>query len=152
MTGIIIRRAEPADAPVLNAIVQGSSAYDGVYRAMIDDYEILTAQIVRDEVHLAEDESDVLGFYGLVLAPEPELDLLFVSDVAQGRGVGRVLLDHMRALAAARSFNTVKIVAHPPAAEFYRRMGAVDVGLVYPMGRVTWVRPIFMLPVSPLSA
>ena len=152
MTGIIIRRATAADAPTLNAIVQSSSAYDAEYRTMIDDYEIAAEQIARDEIHAAEDEAALLGFYSLILAPEPELDLLFVSDAARGRGVGRVLIDHMRALAAARGIRAVKIVSHPPALGFYRAMGAVEVGWAYPMGATAWVRPILMLPVSPASA
>ena len=152
MSRIAIRRAIPADAPILNAIVQGSSAYDGAYRAMIDDYVISPAQVIRDAVYLAEDESDALGFYSLILAPEPELDLMFVSDGARGRGVGRLLFDHMRALAAARGAKAVKIVSHPPALGFYRAMGAIEVGWAYPMGPASWVRPILMLPVSSLSA
>lgn len=145
---IAVRRATTHDAPMLNAIVQRSSAYDGAYRAMIDDYVIAPEQIARDEMHIAEDESDVLGFYSLLFGETPELDLLFVADAAQGRGVGRMLLDHMRALAAGCGVSAVKIVAHPPALGFYRAMGAVEVGWAYPMGPATWVRPILMLPIG----
>jgi GNAT superfamily N-acetyltransferase len=148
---ITVRRAAAADAPTLNTIVQGSSAYDGVYRAMIDGYVIAPEQIAGDEMHMAEDESDVLGFYSLLLGDEPELDLMFVADAAQGRGVGRILFDHMRALAASRGISAVKIVSHPPALGFYRSMGAIEVGWAYPMGAATWVRPILMASVAPAS-
>ncbi len=144
-----VRRATANDAPMLNAIVQSSSAYGGAYRVMIEDYVIAPEQIVRDEMHVAEDESDVLGFYSLVLGETPELDLLFVTDAAQGRGVGRILFDHMRALAASRGVSAVKIVSHPPALGFYRGMGAVGVGWAYPMGAATWVRPILSLTIAP---
>jgi GNAT superfamily N-acetyltransferase len=148
-----LRRAVAADAPALNAIVHNSSSHKGEYAPMLDGYEITAEQIARDEVHLAEDDGAVLGFYSLMLGETPELDLLFVADDAQGRGLGRLLMDHMCALAAARGVSAVKIVSHPPAADFYRALGAIDVGYAYPMERVTWVRPILSLPVSaPASA
>jgi GNAT superfamily N-acetyltransferase len=148
---MIVRRAGAADAPALNAIVHGSQAYGGDYAAMLDGYAITADQIARDEVHIAEADGAALGFYSLVLGGTPELDLLFVADAAQGRGLGRLLIDHMRALAASRGVAAVKIISHPPAADFYRRLGAIDVGYAYPMGAVSWVRPIFSLPVSPPS-
>jgi N-acetylglutamate synthase-like GNAT family acetyltransferase len=142
---ISIRRATAQDHGAINAIVQTSSAYDGVYRAMLDGYEVTQAQIVDAETWLAED-GDVLGFYSLILEPAPELDLMFVADAAQGRGVGRVLIDHMRGVARLHGVESVKIVSHPPARDFYRRMGAIEVGLAYPAHNVTWVRPVLMLP------
>lgn len=144
----MIRRAVAADAPMLNAIVHNSSSHKGEYAPMLDGYEINAAQILRDEFHIAEEAGAALGFYSLMLGETPELDLLFVVDAAQGRGIGRLLMAHMQALAASRGVSAVKIVSHPPAADFYRGLGAVDVGYAYPMGRVTWVRPIFSLPVS----
>lgn len=146
---IAVRRAGAEDHAVINAIVQASSAYDGVYRAMLDGYDVPPTQIVEEETWLAGDGADVLGFYSLVLEPMPELDLMFVADAAQGRGVGKLLFDHMRALAASRGVAAVKIVSHPPALNFYRRMGAIEVGLAYPLGAVTWVRPILSLLTSP---
>lgn len=144
---MIIRRAVADDHTAINAIVQTSSAYDGPYRPMLDDYEVTAAQIVAEETWVAEDDV-MLGFYSLVFHTEPELDLLFVSDAAQGRGVGRLLFEHMRARAASRGVTAVKIISHPPARDFYRRMGAIEVGLAYPTGAVSWARPIFSLPLS----
>ena len=149
---VAIRRAVASDAAVLNAIVHGSASHKGDYSPMLDGYTITPEQIARDEIYLAEEAGRTLGFYSLMLGETPELDLLFVDDAAQYRGLGRTLMDHMRALAAMRGVAAVKIVSHPPAADFYRRVGAIDAGLAYPMGRVTWVRPIFMLPVSSPSA
>jgi hypothetical protein len=53
----------------------------------------------------------------------------------------------MRGIARAHGVTSVKVVSHPPAADFYRRIGAIDVGYAYPMGRVTWVRPILQLAI-----
>ncbi|MDX2235735.1 MAG: GNAT family N-acetyltransferase [Hyphomonadaceae bacterium] len=145
---MIIRRAQAADAAALNAIVQGSESHKGVYAPMLDGYEITAEQIARDQIHVADEGGAVLGFYSLMLGDTPELDLLFVDDAAQGRGLGRQLMAHMAQVAAQNGVTAVKIVSHPPAADFYRGLGAIDVGYAYPMGRVTWVRPILTLPIG----
>ena len=145
---IVVRRAGAEDHAAINAIVQTSSAYDGVYRAILDKYEVPVTQIVDEETWLAVDCDGALGFYSLLIEPQPELDLMFVSDAAQGRGVGKLLFSHMRARAGARGAAAVKIVSHPPALNFYRRMGAIEVGLAYPLDAVTWARPILSLPIS----
>lgn len=144
---IRIRRAESADASALTVLVLASSAYAGVYASMLDGYEITAAQIARDEIHVAHGES-IQGFYSLLTGSVPELDLMFVRDAAQGEGIGRMLFDHMRALAQKIGVRSVKIVAHPPAAGFYRSMGAVEVGIAFPMGATTWPRPIFSLSIA----
>lgn len=91
----------------------------------------------------------VLGFYALVLAP-PELDLLFVADEAQGRGIGRLLVAHMRSEARAAGLDRVKVVSHRPAEGFYHRAGAVRTGtaLANPPA-VPWDRPEFEFRIPP---
>jgi len=143
---IAIRRAGAADAAALNQIVHTSRSHKGEYSPMLDSYEITPAQIARDEIHLAEQDGAVVGFYSLMLGDAPELDLMFIHDSAHGLGLGRQLFGHMRALAKEKGVSAVKIVSHPPAAGFYRKMGAVEAGVAFPMGRVTWPRPIFVLP------
>lgn len=152
VVSVVIRRAMAADADALNAIVHDSESHKGPYASMLEGYAITAGQIARDEIHIAEEDGRALGFYSLMLGETPELDLLFVVDDAHGRGLGRLLMAHMSALAKERGVAAVKIVSHPPAADFYRRIGAIDVGYAYPMGRVTWVRPILSLPVGPRSS
>jgi GNAT superfamily N-acetyltransferase len=69
----------------------------------------------------------VFGFCSLVLAP-PELDPLFATDEAQGRGFGRLLVAHMQSRARAAGLDRVKVVSHLPAEDFYHRVGAVRCG------------------------
>ncbi len=128
--------------------MQASAAYGGLYRAMISGYEVSAAQIARDHVALADHSGAVLGFYSLILEPEAELDLMFTADAAQGRGIGRLLMSDMAKAAAGYGARSVKIVSHPPAAGFYRRLGAVDVGTQQPSGGVSWARPVLRLPVG----
>lgn len=142
-----LRRAVEADVPSLNAVMHASRAYDGEYRAMLDSYFVTPAQVARDLVVLAEQGGELLGFYSLIVEGEPELDLMFVADAAQGLSLGKVLFEDMRRQARQRGITRVKIVSHPPALGFYQRMGAVQVGATEPVGRVTWARPILELVV-----
>ncbi|MGQ4516139.1 GNAT family N-acetyltransferase [Streptomyces sp. DW26H14] len=93
----------------------------------------------------------ILGFYALLLTPpEPELDLLFVADAAQGRGIGRLLMDHMKATARAAGEDHVRVVSHPPAEGFYTSVGALRTGVIraYPPA-VPWDRPELSIPTTP---
>lgn len=147
--GVRIRRATAADAGPLTALTRRSRAYDGPYRAILDGYALSPAQLARDAVHVAVDAHGApLGYYSLVHAPAPgeaELDLLFVDDAAQGRGLGALLFAHMREVARTLGVRRVRIVSHPPAEAFYLRMGAVRIGEQPPRGRVAWTRPLLEL-------
>ncbi|MER5599769.1 GNAT family N-acetyltransferase [Streptomyces sp. NPDC002265] len=142
-----IRRAVGRDAKRLTRLIRASRAYEGRYAAMVADYRVGPAYIEAHRVFVAvaadEHESRVLGFYSLVLAP-PELDLLFVADEAQGRGIGRLLVSHMKSEARAAGLDRVRVVSHPPAEGFYRGVGAVRTGTALadpPV--VAWDRPEF---------
>ncbi|KAA0940414.1 GNAT family N-acetyltransferase [Streptomyces apricus] len=140
---VSVRRATARDARRLTRLVRGSRAYEGQYAAMVAGYRVGPDYIENHRVFVAADERDgqVLGFYSLVLAP-PELDLLFVADTAQGRGVGRLLVAHMRAEARAAGLDRVRVVSHPPAEGFYRSVGAVRVGTAAATPpAVVWDRP-----------
>jgi GNAT superfamily N-acetyltransferase len=94
------------------------------------------------EVWVAEAGDAVAGFHALIPhGPDQELDLFFTSNEAQGTGLGRRLFAHMaqraRALGAAR----VVISSNPEAAGFYRRMGAVEVGISPAGDGISWERP-----------
>lgn len=140
-----IRRATVADAPVLTALMHASGAYQGNYSSILDGYEITPAQIERDVIYLAEQDGRMTGFYSLVPVGEPELDLLFVADDAQGTGLGALLIGHMKEQARQRGITRIKIVSHPPSAGFYERMGATRIGTAPSTPKVGWPRPILSL-------
>ncbi|MFJ8989492.1 GNAT family N-acetyltransferase [Streptomyces sp. NPDC102279] len=150
---ITIRRAVARDAKRLTRLVRGSGAYRGRYAAATAGYRVGPDYIEAHRVFVAVDVDEqggrVLGFYSLVLAP-PELDLLFVADDAQGRGIGRLLIAHMRSEARAAGLDRVLVVSHPPAEGFYHRVGAVRTGtaLANPPA-VQWDRPQFEFRISP---
>ncbi|MDL5205775.1 GNAT family N-acetyltransferase [Streptomyces sp. ALI-76-A] len=140
-----IRRAVARDAKRLTRLVRGSRAYHGQYAAMVADYRVGPDYIEAHQVFVAvatdAHGSHVLGFYSLVLDP-PELDLLFVADGAQGRGLGRLLVAHMKTEARAAGLDHVRVVSHPPAEGFYRSVGAVRTGTAAANPpAVVWDRP-----------
>ncbi|MFD7936637.1 GNAT family N-acetyltransferase [Streptomyces sp. NPDC054950] len=150
---ITIRRAVARDAKRLTRLVRGSRAYEGQYAPMVADYRVGPDYIETHRVFVAhaadEHQGPVLGFYSLVLAP-PELDLLFVADGAQGRGIGRLLVAHMKAEARAAELDRVLVVSHPPAEGFYRSEGAVRTGTASANPpAVAWDRPEFEFLIPP---
>ncbi|MFI8090682.1 GNAT family N-acetyltransferase [Streptomyces sp. NPDC086080] len=144
---ITIRRALARDAKRLTRLVRGSGAYEGMYASAVAGYRVGPDYIEAHRAFVAvggdEHGGRVLGFYSLVLAP-PELDLLFVADDVQGRGVGRLLVAHMRSEARAAGLDRVLVVSHVPAEDFYHRVGAVRTGTVRASPpAVPWDRPAF---------
>ncbi|MDQ0585090.1 GNAT family N-acetyltransferase [Streptomyces rishiriensis] len=153
---ITIRRAVARDARRLTRLVRGSRAYEGQYAAMVADYRVGPDYIEAHRVFVAvaadEHPAPVLGFYSLVLTP-PELDLLFVADGAQGRGIGRLLVAHMRSEARTAGLDRVRVVSHPPAEGFYRGVGAVRTGTASANPpAVMWDRPEFEFLIPPDTA
>ena len=132
--------ASTGDARALTALMLASKAYAGAYHVIIAGYHVTPAMITSNVTRIADDSAGIAGFYSLDVE-QGELDLLFVADDRQGAGAGRLIFADMVAVARTAGLTAVRIVAHPPAAGFYRRMGARDVGVVPPMGRVTWQRP-----------
>ncbi|MER5437108.1 GNAT family N-acetyltransferase [Streptomyces sp. NPDC002790] len=146
-----IRRATTQDARRLTRLVRGSSAYRDPYASMVAGYRVGPDYVEAHHVYVAVDSADerVLGFYALLTEP-PELDLMFVADEAQGRGIGRLLVDHMRAQALAAGLDHVRVVAHPPAEGFYRSMGAHRTGTVPARPpAVAWDRPELEFAIPP---
>ncbi|THA71486.1 GNAT family N-acetyltransferase [Streptomyces sp. A0958] len=145
-----VRRATTRDAKRLTRLVRSSRAYEGPYAPMVAGYRVGPDYIETHAVFAAVQEATqrVLGFYALILDP-PELDLLFVADDAQGAGIGRLLIGHLRQEAAARGLIAVRVVSHPPAEGFYLGAGARRTGTVRATPpAVMWDRPELVLPVG----
>src|SRR5688500_20369613 len=111
----VFRQASAADLPALDALMRSVRAYHGEYAPMLAGYALTPEQFARDLVIVAEAHGRPLGFYSLVTEGEPELDLMFVADAAQGTGLGARLFVHMAAAARALGIDAVKIISNPPA-------------------------------------
>ncbi len=147
---VVIRRAEERDAGRLTRLVRRSRAYEGRYSSMVEGYRVGPDYIAAHRVFVAVEEPSgeeeaggerVVGFYALMVEPA-ELDLMFVSDQAQGCGIGRRLVEHMLGEARSAGIDRVRVVSHPPAEGFYRSVGARLVGTVpADPPAVRWDRP-----------
>ncbi|MCX5144746.1 GNAT family N-acetyltransferase [Streptomyces sp. NBC_00338] len=145
-----IRRATARDAKRLTRLVRTSRAYEGPYAPMVAGYRVGHDYVETHRVFVAVGETTgrLLGFYSLILDP-PELDLMFVADAAQGAGIGRLLIGHLRDEAGAAGLTDVRIVSHPPAEGFYTEVGARRMGTVRAAPpAVMWDRPELVLPVA----
>lgn len=143
-----IRRATPADTPVLRAMMADSNGYERPQaRAMIVAFaDGWSVPAVGHEVWLAEADGAIAGFYALIPhGADQELDLFFTGNATQGTGLGRRLFAHMADRASTLGAERVVISSNPEAAGFYRRMGAVVVGVTPPGDGISWERPKFEL-------
>jgi GNAT superfamily N-acetyltransferase len=146
--GLSIRAANASDLPATNTLMHDSHAYRGEYYKIIENYFVTPEMLAKNKVLLVEQNETLLGFYSLVVDGIAYLDLMFVSDDAQGLGVGRALFDHMKATARQTGYDAVQIGAHPPAVGFYERMGAVRCGVSPPIDGLTWERPLLKLAIA----
>lgn len=141
---MILRRASPADTAALRALMATSNGYERpAARAMIVAFaQTWSVPDGPHEVWLAEDGGAVVGFFALIPhGADQELDLFFTANAAQGAGLGRWLFEAMAARARALGATCVVISSNPEAAGFYRRMGAVDIGMTPPGDGIDWERP-----------
>ena len=143
----VIRPAQESDCAALTELMMRSNAYEGRYRSIIANYPVTPAMVRTGETWVIEHEGEIAGFYRLDIAGA-ELDLMFVDDRRQGSGVGRMLFEHMLAVAAENGLTVVKIVSHPPTVEFYRRMGATEIGVSRAKQPDGWDRPVLQLAVT----
>jgi GNAT superfamily N-acetyltransferase len=155
-----IRRAAAEDADRLTALIHASNGYQGEYAPMIDGYRLTAEYLALHPTFLAAGEDDSLfGFYSLIVDPAtlakhgftlPELNLLFVHDAMQGKGIGRILIEHLLDFAERAGLDVVRVVSNPPAEGFYTSVGAERIGTVPPTPpRVTWERPELLFRLRP---
>lgn len=85
--------------------------------------------IGSNEVYLAEQDGEALGFYALIMKGEQaELEHMWVRPERMGGGLGRELMEHAKRRAVSLGVRVVNITADPNAEGFYLRMGARRVG------------------------
>lgn len=126
------RAARPSEAADLTALCLRSKAvwgYDEAFMEACRAELTLTAEDLGDDVRVAEIDGAVVGLAQIsVEGTTAELEKLFLEpDLLKG-GVGRRLFEWAAQTARARGARLIEIAADPGAADFYRRMGAVDDG------------------------
>lgn len=125
-----IRSARAGEGRALTALCVRAKAhwgYDSEFMRLSRRSLTVSEQaIAAGEVLVAEREGLLFGM--AEVAPDGELDKLFVDPPGMGRGVGRALFVASVALARKFGAQRMAILADPNAARFYERMGARFVG------------------------
>ncbi|MCX8996490.1 GNAT family N-acetyltransferase [Rhizobiaceae bacterium BDR2-2] len=127
-----IVKAAASDRTAVEALVEASySHYIARIGArpgpMLDDY---ASSIARGHVNLLRGDGGIEGV--LVLIPEEDcllLDNIAVSPAAQGKGYGRLLMDHAEAEARRLGFRRIRLYTHELMTEnqaIYARRGYVE--------------------------
>ncbi|MBR1145673.1 GNAT family N-acetyltransferase [Bradyrhizobium sp. AUGA SZCCT0431] len=137
---LALRPARPDEAPALTELCLRSKAvwgYDAAFmQACRRELMMTPAVIMSSRVQVAEVDGRLAGVAEVKSEGDvAQLERLFVEPGMLRAGTGRQLLDWAKATARAAGATTMLIDADPDAAPFYRRMGAVDDGVV-PSGSI----------------
>jgi N-acetylglutamate synthase-like GNAT family acetyltransferase len=143
---MVIRPARIDELPALSDLCVRSKAvwgYDGHFmEACRDELSVDASDLQSTKIAVAEEGGSLIGVAQVQVAGrQANLLKLFVEPGRLRSGVGRALLAWALGLANDMGASRLLIEADPDAAPFYRRMGAVDVGLA-PSGSI----PGRMLP------
>jgi GNAT superfamily N-acetyltransferase len=136
---IAVRRAVPADAEVIHALITALAVYEREPDAVVNTPDVLRAQLADPrppfECLLAEEDGVARGFalffptYSTWLGkPGIWIEDLFVLEAHRRRGIGRMLLGRVAQLAVERGCGRLEwsvLDWNAPALAFYRRLGAV---------------------------
>jgi ribosomal protein S18 acetylase RimI-like enzyme len=130
------RIAEAADAEVLGELAIRSKAHWGYSESFLDrcrdELSFSGEEILAPQTNCLVAESDGV-IVGFCLATrgrgdEYDLDALFVDPVYIRSGIGGELLTRVLDTLRENGGSTLIVESDPNAAEFYRSMGAVEIG------------------------
>ena len=131
-----LRRAGPGDAEALSSLAFRSKAswgYDIEFMKRCRDELTYTGDDIdaaRFRFQVCEFEGEIAGFYALEMLSETEGELegLFVRPEHLRKGIGKLLIDHLRSEARLLGIRTITIQGDPNAEDFYRSIGARPAG------------------------
>jgi GNAT superfamily N-acetyltransferase len=135
MTAMHLRPARADEADLLTELCLRSKAvwgYDEVFmRACRAELTLTAADFTRSSLQVAVEADDVIGLAQVVVDGEAaDLAKLFIAPSTLRGGAGRKLFEWAVSEARRHGARWMTIEADPDAAPFYRRMGAVDNGVV----------------------
>jgi GNAT superfamily N-acetyltransferase len=134
MAGMRIRAAIAAERKDLEALQMRASLSNAGDRdallAIPDAIYMPLEQILDGRVYVAELDGAVVGFAAVLPRADgkTELDGLFVEPDRQGRGIGRMLVEHCCEVARQHGSPALHVVSNPHAEGFYLRCGFALVG------------------------
>lgn len=135
---VILRPAEPSDAPALFQLIQALAEYEQLSHAVTGSVERLTQHLFGErryaEAILAESRGQAVGFalffynYSTFLTkPGIYLEDLFVLPEYRRQGIGQALLTYLAKRAISEDCGRLEwsvLDWNQPAIDFYQKMGA----------------------------
>jgi len=128
----MIRQFQLQDAPsccmIIHACIEGDASLSLVLRRKVCALETSQSMIERSRLYYVavyEAEGRIAGIAGLDMN---EIRLLCVLPEFQRSGIGRALLDHVKAMVPGLMFKNAFVYASIQAAGFYRACGFEDKG------------------------
>ena len=111
---------------------KASWGYDAEFMDLLRvDIQLSPEMFERDTFMCAERDNRVIGYAQLMPIDRPDtvyLENLYVEPEAQGRGIGRLLIEWAFAETARQGFDWLEWDSDPNAAPFYTRMGGGQIG------------------------
>ena len=129
----MIRPATSDEASTLTQIALESKSYWGYPEHWLklwqQELAVSSEFIEKNYVFVFETGGEIRGFYALcVNDSQAELEHLWVRPTDIGAGVGKELFLDAMERAARLNVGEVQLTADPNAAEFYKKMGAEQIG------------------------
>ncbi|HUH21131.1 MAG TPA: GNAT family N-acetyltransferase [Gaiellaceae bacterium] len=129
---VVIRAGTEGDVPRLRQIAVDAKAHWGYDLAQVEDWALggdFDPESMRArEVYVAEVEGAPVGWASLIPRGEVAwLEDLWIDPPWIGRGVGRLLFEHVAGRARELGASQLEWEAEPNAHGFYERMGATYV-------------------------
>ena len=146
-----IRLARPDDRNDLIELQRRASLmWEDTRQRLMDEPELIDLDpemIARNEVFVAEEDGEVLGFATIVAheGNDAELDGIFVEPAAWRRGIGTLLLRQIEREAHAWQASRLHVIANRQVAGFYTANGFTVVGETK-----TELGPVALLMVKPV--
>ncbi|MFJ7700677.1 GNAT family N-acetyltransferase [Lysinibacillus fusiformis] len=130
---MFFRRAQVADSKILSNLAYRSKAYWGYTEDFLQkckDKDALTVTkdyIEKNSVYLIETDNKVVAFYSFAIN-EKKLDALFLDPDYIGKGLGKLIWNHLLNKAKELELREFTIDSDPHAEGFYLKMGAQNIG------------------------
>lgn len=151
----MVRRAREEEAEALTRLARDAKASWPYPAEWLDAWAAgltITPDYLKDAtVFVAPPEGPVAGMVAITVGEHgPEIEHLWVAPDAQGRGIGRALVEHVIGVGKRRGWEEYRVVSDPYAEAFYLRMGATRIGEeAAPVLRLDRWLPVLALPIRP---